>query len=140
VTSVSSYLTCDLCLRYVFSVQTLLPGLAAAGGGAEVKSPGAESGHQVSARQMVRTDCRAQKLDAFLRPKEKPDPEAAGPSGGGAATNAASDEMEEADDEDMLRAVAEQEAEGSKVNEGDADGAHRCVGRGVCVFTRGVCV
>lgn len=108
-------------------VQTLLPGLSVSGG-SEVKSPGAaaESSERVYAHQMVRTDCRAQKLDAFLKPKEKPppqpDPDSAGPS-----SRARPDcvEMEEMDDAEMLMALAEQEAEGSKGNEDDANSAHR---------------
>ncbi|KAL6101343.1 mlh1 [Pungitius sinensis] len=95
-----------------YFTQTLLPGLSVSGGG-EAKSPGgAEPGDRVYAHQMVRTDCRAQKLDAFLRPKETPppDPDAAGPSGA---------EMDEADDADMLVALAEQEAEGPKGPQGD---------------------
>lgn len=65
--------------------QTLLPGLPVSGG-AETKTSGAaaESAERVYAHQMVRTDCRAQKLDAFLKPKTKtpaePEPEPAGPS------------------------------------------------------------
>uniref|UniRef100_A0A8C3AVN3 DNA mismatch repair protein MLH1 n=1 Tax=Cyclopterus lumpus TaxID=8103 RepID=A0A8C3AVN3_CYCLU len=66
-----------------YFTQTLLPGLSVAGG-SEVKTPSAaaESSDRIYAHQMVRTDCRAQKLDAFLQPKEKPppDPEPAGPS------------------------------------------------------------
>lgn len=101
-------------------VQTLLPGLS---GGGEVKSPGGggEPGERVYAHQMVRTDCRAQKLDAFLRPKETAprDPDAAGPSGGEAARTGGA-EMDEADDADMLAALAEQEAERPEGNHGDA--------------------
>uniref|UniRef100_A0AAQ6AEX4 DNA mismatch repair protein S5 domain-containing protein n=1 Tax=Amphiprion ocellaris TaxID=80972 RepID=A0AAQ6AEX4_AMPOC len=66
-----------------YFTQTLLPGLSVSGG-TEVKasSTTAESTERVYAHQMVRTDSRAQKLDAFLQPKEKspPDPEPAGPS------------------------------------------------------------
>lgn len=98
-------------------VQTLLPGLSISSGG-EVKSSGAtvESSERVYAHQMVRTDCRAQKLDAFLQPKEKtpPNPELVHPSCGEAGgKKAAADDVEEydMDDTDMLEAVAEQEAE-----------------------------
>nr|XP_033468296.1 DNA mismatch repair protein Mlh1 [Epinephelus lanceolatus] len=100
-----------------YFTQTLLPGLSVSGG-SEVKSTSAsaESSERVYAHQMVRTDCRAQKLDAFLQPKEKPppDPKAAGPSSREAATKTAqpdSVEMEEMDDTDLLEALAEQEAE-----------------------------
>lgn len=112
-------------------VQTLLPGLSASGG-SEVKSSGAaaDSGERVYAHQMVRTDCRAQKLDAFLQPKEKPppDPEPAGPSSGDAATRTArpdSVDMYETDDADMLEALAEQEAEVPEDGKDNADGVQR---------------
>lgn len=98
-------------------VQTLLPGLSVSGG-SEVKSSSttAEPGERVYAHQMVRTDCRAQKLDAFLQPKEKPppDPEPAGPSSSSSRTTTAqphSVDMDETDDADMLQALDEQEAE-----------------------------
>uniref|UniRef100_A0A8C4ESV0 DNA mismatch repair protein MLH1 n=1 Tax=Dicentrarchus labrax TaxID=13489 RepID=A0A8C4ESV0_DICLA len=86
-----------------YFTQTLLPGLSVSGG-AEVKSSSAaaESGERVYAHQMVRTDCRAQKLDAFLQPKEKPppDPEPAGPSGEEGETEAVQPDVVEMDDED----------------------------------------
>lgn len=77
---------------------------------------------------MVRTDCRAQKLDAFLLPKEKPlpDPEPADPGGREAMTKSArldGTEMRELDDADMLEALVEQEEERPK-DDGD-DGAQR---------------
>lgn len=93
-------------------VQTLLPGLSVSGA-AEVKSSSAaaDSSERVYAHQMVRTDCRAQKLDAFLQPKEKPppDPEPAATSSK-VAVNAQPDgtEMDEMDDADLLAAVAEE--------------------------------
>lgn len=109
-------------------MQTLLPGLSVSGV-SEVKSSSAaaEAGERVYAHQMVRTDCRAQKLDAFLQPREKPppDPEPAGPSTGEAATKAAQPdgvEVDEVDDADMLEALTEQEAEVPK-DDGDS-GAH----------------
>lgn len=112
-------------------VQTLLPGLSVSGG-SEVKSSSAaaESSERVYAHQMVRTDCRAQKLDAFLQPKEKPppDPEPAGPSSREAATEAAwpdSVEMDVTDDADMLEALDEQEAGMPKGEEDNANGGQR---------------
>lgn len=100
-----------------YFTQTLLPGLSVSGG-SEVKSSGAtaESGERVYAHQMVRTDCRAQKLDAFLQPKEKPppDPEPAGPGSREATTKTVEPhdvEMDETDDADLLQALDEQEAE-----------------------------
>ncbi|KAJ3610423.1 hypothetical protein NHX12_022515 [Muraenolepis orangiensis] len=53
-----------------YFTQTLLPGLSVS----EVKPSGsatADGSERVYAHQMVRTDCRAQKLDAFLQPREK---------------------------------------------------------------------
>uniref|UniRef100_A0A4W6FE08 DNA mismatch repair protein MLH1 n=1 Tax=Lates calcarifer TaxID=8187 RepID=A0A4W6FE08_LATCA len=98
-----------------YFTQTLLPGLSVSGG-TEVKSSttAADSTERVYAHQMVRTDCRAQKLDAFLQPKEKPppDPEPAGPSGREAATKPTgpdSVEMDDTDDADLLEALAQQE-------------------------------
>uniref|UniRef100_A0A671XK87 DNA mismatch repair protein MLH1 n=1 Tax=Sparus aurata TaxID=8175 RepID=A0A671XK87_SPAAU len=109
-----------------YFTQTLLPGLSVSGGG-EVKSSNAaaESSDRVYAHQMVRTDCRAQKLDAFLQPKEKlppADPEPAGPSRRETMTKTIlpdSIEMDEMNDVDMLGALAEQEAEVAKGNEDD---------------------
>ncbi|TDH01022.1 hypothetical protein EPR50_G00176010 [Perca flavescens] len=103
-----------------YFTQTLLPGLSVSGG-SDVKSSSAaaEPSERIYAHQMVRTDCRAQKLDAFLQPREKPppDPEAAGPSSREAQPGGV--EMEEADDADMMEALAEQEAEVPKGDEDD---------------------
>lgn len=110
-------------VRCVFA-QTLLPGLSVSGA-TEVKSSGSatESGERVYAHQMVRTDCRVQKLDAFLQPKEKPlpDPEPARPA---TATTAASatPETEEIDDADLLEALGDQQ--GVELPEDD-EGAKR---------------
>ncbi|XP_053189419.1 DNA mismatch repair protein Mlh1 [Scomber japonicus] len=104
-----------------YFTQTLLPGLSVSGG-SEVKSSSttAEPGERVYAHQMVRTDCRAQKLDAFLQPKEKPppDPEPAGPSSSSSSSSSRtttvqphSVDMDDTDDADMLQALDEQEAE-----------------------------
>lgn len=98
-----------------YFTQTLLPGLSVSEG-SEVKSSTSEPAERVYAHQMVRTDHRTQKLDAFLQPKEKPPPdsEAAGPSGSrGAVTKPSrcdSVEMDDVDDTELLEAVAEQEA------------------------------
>ncbi|XP_076598502.1 DNA mismatch repair protein Mlh1 [Chaetodon auriga] len=114
-----------------YFTQTLLPGLSASAC-SEVKSSSAaaESSERVYAHQMVRTDCRAQKLDAFLQPKEKPppDPEPAGTSSREAATKTAqpdSEEMDETNDADMLEALVELEAEVPKDGEDDANGIQR---------------
>uniref|UniRef100_A0A3B5L3N2 DNA mismatch repair protein MLH1 n=1 Tax=Xiphophorus couchianus TaxID=32473 RepID=A0A3B5L3N2_9TELE len=93
-----------------YFTQTLLPELSVSGG-SEVKTSGSsESADRVYAHQMVRTDCRAQKLDAFLQPKEKPvpDPETAGPSGSPAATRTSELDSLELDDADMLDAALEE--------------------------------
>ncbi|XP_029376653.1 DNA mismatch repair protein Mlh1 isoform X1 [Echeneis naucrates] len=98
-----------------YFTQTLLPGLSVSGSN-EVKasSATADSTERVYAHQMVRTDCRSQKLDAFLQPKEKlpPDPEPASPGSKEAVSKTAlpnSVEMDDTDDADMLEAVAQQE-------------------------------
>lgn len=112
-------------------VQTLLPGLSVSGG-SEVKSSStaAESSERVYAHQMVRTDCRAQKLDAFLQPKEKlpADPEPAGSSCREAVTETAQTngaEMDETDDAEMLEALADQEADVPNGNDDNANGIQR---------------
>lgn len=50
-----------------YFTQTLLPGLSASSSVAKASSS-ADSQERVYAHQMVRTDCKAQKLDAFLQP------------------------------------------------------------------------
>ncbi|XP_047208530.1 DNA mismatch repair protein Mlh1 [Girardinichthys multiradiatus] len=114
-----------------YFTQTLLPGLPVSGG-TEVKasSSTAESAERVYAHQMVRTDCRAQKLDAFLQPKERPppDPETAGPSGVQTTTGTARLDCVEMDDADMLEAVPVQEAqvaEGEEECSVTAEDVHR---------------
>ena len=68
-----------------------------------------ESSERTYAHQMVRTDCRAQKLDAFLLPKEKP------ASAGKASVEpvsrlqAPAQDTDELDDADILEALEEQE-------------------------------
>ncbi|CAJ1067804.1 DNA mismatch repair protein Mlh1 [Xyrichtys novacula] len=118
-----------------FFTQTLLPSLS---GGAEVKTTtsSSESSERVYAHHMIRTDCRSQKLDAFLRPRDpdpdpepKPDQEPApcpdpdvslgigpdpdpGPgSGSGSAQTCSGSEMKECDDEELMAALDEQEVE-----------------------------
>ncbi|XP_036979239.1 DNA mismatch repair protein Mlh1 [Acanthopagrus latus] len=114
-----------------YFTQTMLPGLSVSGG-SEVKSSSAaaESSERVYAHQMVRTDCRAQKLDAFLQPKEKPppDPEPSGPSSRETVTKTSlpdSIEMDDMNDADMLDALAKHEAEVAKGDEDDASGVQR---------------
>ncbi|XP_070696869.1 DNA mismatch repair protein Mlh1 [Pempheris klunzingeri] len=111
-----------------YFTQTLLPGLSVSGGG-EVKSSSAaaESSERVYAHQMVRTDCRAQKLDAFLQPKEKPppDPEPAGPSSTEPVTKATQPDAVEVDDADMLEVLDEPGAEVPKDGKDNADAVQR---------------
>ncbi|XP_013860910.1 DNA mismatch repair protein Mlh1 isoform X2 [Austrofundulus limnaeus] len=104
-----------------FFTQTLLPGLPVSGG-AETRTSGAaaESAERVYAHQLVRTDCRAQKLHAFLKPKDKtpaqtePEPEPAGPSGGQTETRTDKPdcvEMEEEEEEESVQEGPEEEEE-----------------------------
>nr|XP_055026801.1 DNA mismatch repair protein Mlh1 [Misgurnus anguillicaudatus] len=51
-----------------YFTQTLLPGLSASTSVAKASSSSADSQERVYAHQMVRTDSKAQKLDAFLQP------------------------------------------------------------------------
>lgn len=103
-------------IGWVF-VQTLLPGLSVpVASEVQPSSAAAESAERVYAHQMVRTDCRTQKMDAFLLPKEKqpPDLEPARPSRAEAAAETAESnraDVGEMDDFDMLEAVAEHEGQ-----------------------------
>lgn len=87
-----------------YFTQTLLPGLAVSGA-AEAKASSSEPAERVYAHQMVRTDCRAQKLDAFLQPRDRPvpDPETPGP--------APEPDCVEMDDADILQAAQEGQEE-----------------------------
>lgn len=102
-----------------YFTQTLLPGLSVSGG-AEAKSSSSatEPGERVYAHQMVRTDCRVQKLDAFLQPKEKPppDPEPARPAG---------PETEEMDDADLLESLGDQQGEELPKDDEEGESAQR---------------
>ncbi|KAK7139821.1 hypothetical protein R3I94_012456 [Phoxinus phoxinus] len=77
-----------------YFTQTLLPGLSASASVAKASSS-ADSQERVYAHQMVRTDCKAQKLDAFLQPC-RPD-------------KASSPPAAEPDDSELLNAVDELE-------------------------------
>ncbi|KAJ8353625.1 hypothetical protein SKAU_G00211920, partial [Synaphobranchus kaupii] len=57
-----------------YFTQTLLPGLSVSSADAKPSSSGSEPPDRVYAHQMVRTDCRAQKLDAFLQPSNSATP------------------------------------------------------------------
>ncbi|XP_061766735.1 DNA mismatch repair protein Mlh1 isoform X2 [Nerophis ophidion] len=110
-----------------YFTQTLLPGLSVCSGG-EVKSSSAtsESTERVYAHQMVRTDCRAQKLDAFLLPKEKqlPEPEPGGPSDVEPNAMAGKSDGVEMDDVDMLEALDQMEAELPKKDKDSSTKVH----------------
>ncbi|XP_061442771.1 DNA mismatch repair protein Mlh1 [Rhineura floridana] len=54
----------------MYFTQTLLPGVTASSTDV-VKSATSQGGDKVYAHQMIRTDCRDQKLDAFLKPANK---------------------------------------------------------------------
>lgn len=94
-----------------YFTQTLLPGLSVPEA-SEVKST-SESTERVYAHQMVRTDHRTQKLDAFLKPKEKPTqdpPETSHPRASDSTTEplrSDSVEMDDFNDSDLLQAVEE---------------------------------
>ncbi|XP_061140917.1 DNA mismatch repair protein Mlh1 isoform X3 [Syngnathus typhle] len=104
-----------------YFTQTLLPGLSVCGAG-EVKSSNtaSESAERVYAHQMVRTDCRVQKLDAFLQPKEKlpPQPEPVGQSHADSESKTV-----EPNDLDMLEALDQMGTELSNSEE-RSDEAH----------------
>ncbi|XP_056148200.1 DNA mismatch repair protein Mlh1 [Lampris incognitus] len=119
-----------------YFTQTLLPTLAVSAG-SEVKpstSSIAEPGEREYAHQRVRTDCRAQKLDAFLKPKEKPAPvpEPSDPGHGEAETDPQPPpaDMDEMDDVEMMMVMEEQEAgiqndgEGTSVTTTDLSTKH----------------
>ncbi|XP_067093110.1 DNA mismatch repair protein Mlh1 isoform X1 [Osmerus mordax] len=92
-----------------YFTQTLLPRPSVSSDAKPSTSSTAESSERTYAHQMVRTDCRAQKLDAFLLPKEKP------ASAGQATVEPVSrpqpptQDTHEMDDADMLEALEEQE-------------------------------
>lgn len=103
-----------------FFTQTLLPGLSA---GVESKTVSSESSERVYAHHMIRTDCRSQKLDAFLRPAPDPGPNkelgsdpgpgpscAPGSSCGSAQTGSV-DMLMDCEDTDLMAALDEQEVE-----------------------------
>uniref|UniRef100_A0AAY4E1M2 DNA mismatch repair protein MLH1 n=1 Tax=Denticeps clupeoides TaxID=299321 RepID=A0AAY4E1M2_9TELE len=54
-----------------YFTQTLLPGLPATSSDVKISSSGPDTSERVYGHQMVRTDSKAQKLDAFLQPLTK---------------------------------------------------------------------
>ncbi|XP_062375957.1 DNA mismatch repair protein Mlh1 [Sardina pilchardus] len=121
-----------------YFTQTLLPGLPAST--SDLKPPGSssEASERVYAHQLVRTDSKAQKLDAFLQPVAKLPPiassssssssmmlsSAAGLSSGPSASCASS----ELRDDEMLDALEEldpKESMETSTTDADADAAPR---------------
>ncbi|XP_074531346.1 DNA mismatch repair protein Mlh1 [Halichoeres trimaculatus] len=114
-----------------FFTQTLLPGLTA---GTEAKTVPSESSERVYAHQMIRTDCRSQKLDAFLLPAPDPGPSkdpgsGAGPdpscipgSSPGSAQTGSVGVLEDCDDAYLMAALDEQEA---KLEDEEGEKVHR---------------
>ncbi|KAM6956701.1 DNA mismatch repair protein Mlh1 [Aplochiton taeniatus] len=99
-----------------YFTQTLLPGLSVSGS-SEAKASSSATGdasERVYAHQMVRTDHRTQKLDAFLQPKDQlaPAPDLAGPGSREAVTQPQSPTVdgEELGDAEMLEALVHPEA------------------------------
>ncbi|XP_033835891.1 DNA mismatch repair protein Mlh1 [Periophthalmus magnuspinnatus] len=119
-----------------YFTQTLLPGLSVSEG-TEVKSSSSDSTDRVYAHQMVRTDHRTQKLDAFLQPKDKPptEPPDTGRPGCSKETESKAkpsnsesvemDEMDDLNDSDLLQAMEEAEVPtGEKESGGEGDAGH----------------
>ncbi|KAJ8402823.1 hypothetical protein AAFF_G00364950 [Aldrovandia affinis] len=108
-----------------YFTQTLLPGLPVSSADAKPSSSVTEPSDRVYAHQMVRTDCRAQKLDAFLQPSSRPAPVPHPPAVSVAeadATATPDKHAEELEDEDMLAVL---EGDGAGVAEdlpGDSPG------------------
>ncbi|XP_022540961.2 DNA mismatch repair protein Mlh1 isoform X1 [Astyanax mexicanus] len=99
-----------------YFTQTLLPGLSASV--SEVKassSSSAEPGERVYAHQMVRTDSKAQKLDAFLQPVSKPASVTITASTASTASPPApAQPTAEPEDSEMLEVLEEVETDASK--------------------------
>uniref|UniRef100_A0A8C5H9V4 DNA mismatch repair protein MLH1 n=1 Tax=Gouania willdenowi TaxID=441366 RepID=A0A8C5H9V4_GOUWI len=113
-----------------YFTQTLLPGLSVTGSSEATSSKtSTDPTERIYAHQMVRTDCRAQKLDAFLQPKEKTltsaDPEQPGSSCGRTTTTSKPVAMDDVIDADMLEALAEEEAVVPKSKDKISIDAHR---------------
>ncbi|KAG9274816.1 DNA mismatch repair protein Mlh1 isoform X2 [Astyanax mexicanus] len=99
-----------------YFTQTLLPGLSASV--SEVKassSSSAEPGERVYAHQMVRTDSKAQKLDAFLQPVSKPaSVTITATTASTASPPAPAQPTAEPEDSEMLEVLEEVETDASK--------------------------
>ncbi|KAL2082885.1 hypothetical protein ACEWY4_020658 [Coilia grayii] len=117
-----------------YFTQTLLPGLPASTSDLKASGPSpscSEAGERVYAHQMVRTDSKAQKLDAFLQPIAKAPPASSSSSSSSSAPSAARPSggatgpcgSAELGDEEMLDALAEVEPKEAEKMETSAMGA-----------------
>uniref|UniRef100_A0A674AUZ1 MutL homolog 1, colon cancer, nonpolyposis type 2 (E. coli) n=1 Tax=Salmo trutta TaxID=8032 RepID=A0A674AUZ1_SALTR len=86
-----------------YFTQTLLPGLSVSTSEGKSSSNSTGDSERVYAHQMVRTDSRAQKLDAFLQPASKlaPTP-TANPNGQSRGEPVTTNDMEEMDNAEIL--------------------------------------
>ncbi|XP_046884803.1 DNA mismatch repair protein Mlh1 isoform X2 [Hypomesus transpacificus] len=92
-----------------YFTQTLLPRPSVSSDVKPSTSSTAESSERTYAHQMVRTDCRAQKLDAFLLPKEKAASASQASVEPVSRPQPPAQDTDEMDDADMLEALEEQE-------------------------------
>ncbi|NP_001417993.1 DNA mismatch repair protein Mlh1 [Danio rerio] len=89
-----------------YFTQTLLPGLSASASVAKASSSSADSQERVYAHQMVRTDSKAQKLDAFLQPSASSSSTAAQrKTEKTSSTSTAVQDLVELDDAELLTAA-----------------------------------
>lgn len=112
----------------MYFTQTLLPSLAGPSGEAVkptaggAPSPASKGGDKVYGYQMVRTDSREQKLDAFLQPASKAgEPQATVPEAGADASSAG-EKDEEMPELPELPAPADVAARDQRAEEGAAQG------------------
>ncbi|XP_056327316.1 DNA mismatch repair protein Mlh1 [Danio aesculapii] len=89
-----------------YFTQTLLPGLSASASVAKASSSSADTQERVYAHQMVRTDSKAQKLDAFLQPSALSSSSAAqSRTEKNSSTSTAVQDSVELDDTELLKAA-----------------------------------
>uniref|UniRef100_A0A674ASS5 MutL homolog 1, colon cancer, nonpolyposis type 2 (E. coli) n=1 Tax=Salmo trutta TaxID=8032 RepID=A0A674ASS5_SALTR len=103
-----------------YFTQTLLPGLSVSTSEGKSSSNSTGDSERVYAHQMVRTDSRAQKLDAFLQPASKlaPTP-TANPNGQSRGEPVTTNDMEEMDNAEILEEQvpgATDDGEGTSLN------------------------
>uniref|UniRef100_A0A8C7C940 MutL homolog 1, colon cancer, nonpolyposis type 2 (E. coli) n=1 Tax=Oncorhynchus kisutch TaxID=8019 RepID=A0A8C7C940_ONCKI len=90
-----------------YFTQTLLPGLSVSTSEGKSSSNSTGDSERVYAHQMVRTDSRAQKLDAFLQPASKlAPPPTANPNGQSRGEPVTTNDMEEMDNAEILEEQA----------------------------------